>query len=105
MNLPGDGLVPVEMTGDDDQMGTTPPGLRHRHCRMNTERTCFIAGSRDHTARSVEAHGDGLPTQSGIISLLHRSKESIHVNMNYLAHYVTVLPLQRYREQRKDRYF
>ena len=74
-------IIPIH----HDKLRTAPLGRHHGLGRMHAKSPGLITGRRHHTARTVVAHGDGLSAQFGMVSLLHRSKEGIHVYMYYLA--------------------
>ena len=58
----------------------------YRHSGMNSPTACFIARRRHHTTRTVVAHRNRFSAQFRIVSLLYRSKESIHIYMYNLSH-------------------
>ena len=62
-----------------------PQGGARGHGRPHAEPPRLIAGRGDHAARSGVAYGDGAAAQGGIIPLLHRGEEGVHIHMDDLA--------------------
>ncbi len=71
--------------GHDDEVRAALLGLSDGLRRVNAILPCLIAGCRNHTTRSVEAHRYRFAPKFRIVSLLYRSKEGIHVDMYNLA--------------------
>ena len=78
------GIV-VVARGHYDEPGAQALGHQYRLGRVYTVAAGLVAGRADHAALAVEPHGDGLAAERGIVALLDRCKESIHVYMYYLA--------------------
>ncbi len=84
-DLVADGAIGVEAGGDEDEIGAEPARLSAGHSRAHAECARFIARRRDHAARAAAADGDREPAQLGIVALLDRRIESVHVDMDDLA--------------------
>ena len=71
--------------GYDNEVRATLFGLSDGLCRVNAILPCLIAGCRNHTTWSVEAHRYRFAPKFRIVSLLYCRKEGIHVDMYNLA--------------------
>ena len=74
-------LIDLHSARHEDEVGAEFLGFDRRHSRAHTETAGFVASGRHHTAHIAMPHGNGLATKVGIVSLLHRSIEGIHVDM------------------------
>ena len=79
------GCCPVagEIRRDHDELGAEPHRSRHGHRRAHAERSGFVAGSRDDaTPVRPTADGNRLSAQRGIVPLLDRRVERVHVHVD-----------------------
>ena len=90
-----DFTVAVEVHGYEDKLRTELARLRPRHRRAHTEAACLIARRTDDPTRLCTTHRHRQSPQLGMIVLLHRSVEGIHINVYDLTH--------RQREVKGDR--
>ena len=74
-------LIDLHSARHEDEVGAEFLGFDRRHSRAHAETAGFVACGRHHTAHIAMPHGNGLATKVGIVSLLHRSIEGIHVDM------------------------
>ena len=81
MYLMGYFCIIVMSAGHDNKIWTALLGLSDGLRRVNAPFSSFIAGCRNHTARSVEAHRYRFAPKFRIVSLLYSCKEGIHVDM------------------------
>ena len=76
------GAILLEVGPDDRQVRAEPDGARHRHRRAHAERPRLVAGRGDHAAAGgAAADGDRLAAQRGIVALLDRRVEGVHVDV------------------------
>src|SRR5207249_677005 len=83
--LPGDRLVDVEARLDEDQLGTLIPGGERGHGRTYAELSRFVGRRGNHAAQLRAANRYGLAAQLGIVALLDRRIERVHVDVDDLA--------------------
>ena len=84
--------VGVYARAEGSRLGTERAGTGRRHGGVNAKTAGLIAAGRhDAPAGRIAADDDGLPPEFGVVSLLHRRKEGIHVHMDDLAEFGTVL--------------
>src|SRR5439155_25097936 len=57
-----------------------------RHCGANAESSCFIRSRTDDRAIAFPRNNHGLAAQFGIIALLNRGVEGIHVGVDDFPH-------------------
>ena len=76
-----DGLVDVETRRNEDQVGAQPPRRHGGKGRAHAVGTRLVAGRRDHAARPVVPHGDRTAPQGGVVALLDRGVEGVHVDV------------------------
>ncbi len=62
------------------QIRTPAQGIAHWHCRSNSELACFITGRGNH-ATGIAANDDRSAAKLGIIPLLNRCVERIHIHV------------------------
>ena len=74
----------------ENRLGAERPGTGCRHGGVNAKAAGLIAAGRhDAPAARIAADDDGLTLQLGMVPLLHRRKEGIHVHMDDLAEFGT----------------
>ena len=89
------GLVPREVGRHDDERRTQPDGLRHRHGRAHAEDARLVARRRHHAAPvGLAADGDRPAGERGIVALLDRCVERVHVDVDDAAHEIADFRLQ-----------
>jgi hypothetical protein len=69
-----------------EEVRAEPFGHNDGLCRMDTIRTGFVTGRRYYTAIAIEAYGNGQTSKRRVVSLLNRSKEGVHIDVDYLSH-------------------
>ena len=74
-------MVPVIVAFDDDQIAAQFLRFCDRHGAVDTEGSCFIAGSRYDTAPGMAADDERLALQRRIQQHFRIGKESIQVDM------------------------
>jgi hypothetical protein len=84
-DVPRNVLVDLKARLDEDQVGTLPLGGDRRHRRSDAKLARLITRGGDDPALARSADGDRLSAQLGIIALLDRCIEGVHVDMNDLA--------------------
>ena len=86
-------LVLVEVRPHDDQLRAKPHRARHRHRRAHAELARLVARRRHHAAPlGAAAHRHRPAAQRGIVALLHRGVEGVHVQMDNAPHILYILP-------------
>jgi len=76
-------LVAGEVGTDDEEGGAEAHGAGHRHRRVDAEGARLVAGRGDHAPPlGPSAHGERLAAQRGIVALLDRGIERVHVDVN-----------------------
>lgn len=63
------------------QIGAQPPRRHGGKGRAHAVGTRLVAGRRDHAARPVVPHGDRTAPQGGVVALLDRGVEGVHVDV------------------------
>ena len=72
----------AEAMRHEDQVGTFSPGGHRGHGRVDAEFACLVAGSGNDAARFGKTDRDRLAAKCGIIALLDRCVERIHVDVH-----------------------
>ncbi len=67
---------------DNHQLGTESPGTEHRHGGPDPEPARFVGRRCHHGAPRATADDDRLTRERGVIPLLHRGVEGVHVDVN-----------------------
>ena len=81
VDLGRDLFVDLHATRHEDEVGAELFGFDRRHSRTDTEAARFVASSRHNTTHIAVAYGDGFALKFGVVALLHRGIEGIHVDM------------------------
>ena len=100
-------LVMLMAARHDDETRTTLLGLGDGLRRVNAKLPCLIACRGNDTTRPVEAHRYRFASKFGVVSLLYRGKESIHVDVYNLAIHLSIVSfcLQIYAFSEKYQHF
>jgi len=78
----GDLLVAPPAGPEEDAVGAEPDGAVRAHGAVHPELPGLVGGRGDHPAPlRGPPHDDALALQPGIVELLHRGKEGIHVDV------------------------
>ena len=78
--------VAIEVHRHEDELRAELACLRPRHRRAHPEAPSFVARSTDHSTRLHSAHGNRQPPKLGMVVLLYRGVEGIHIDVYDLAH-------------------
>ncbi len=81
MHLCRDFLIASEMWLSNHQIGAKTLCLRHGLSRVHAIFASLVTGGGHDTARSVVPNGNRTPFQVGIVELLNRRKESVHIHV------------------------
>ena len=81
VDLGRDLFVDLHSTRHEDEVGAEALRLDRRHSRTDTEAARFVASGRHDTTHIAVAYGDGFALKLGVVALLHRGIEGIHVDM------------------------
>ena len=81
VDLGRDLFVDLHSTRHEDEVGAEALRLDRRHSRTDTEAARFVASGRHDTPHIAVAYGDGFALKLGVVALLHRGIEGIHVDM------------------------
>ena len=81
VDLGRDLFVDLHSTRHEDEVGAELFSFYGRHSRTDTEAARFVASSRHNTTHIAVAYGDGFALKFGVVSLLHRGIEGIHIDM------------------------
>ena len=81
VDLGRDLFVDLHSTRHEDEVGAEALRLDRRHSRTDTEAARLVASSRHDTTHIAVAYGDGFALKFGVVSLLHRGIEGIHIDM------------------------
>ena len=81
-----DFAVAIEVHRHEDELRAELTCLRPRHSRAYPEAPSFVARSTDHPTRLRSAHGNRQPPKLGMVVLLYRGVEGIHIDVYDLAH-------------------
>ena len=84
--------VGVYARAEENRLGPERPGAGRRHGGVNAKAAGLMAAGRHNSpAGRIAADDDGLTSQLGLVPLLHRRKEGIHVYMDDLAEFSTTI--------------
>ena len=81
-----DGLVAREVGRHEHGIGTQAFGARGRHRRAHAEHARLVTCGADDRALPAPGDDDGPAAQRGIVALLDRGVERVHVDVDELAH-------------------
>ena len=81
VDLGRDFFVDFHSTRYEDEVGAEALRLDRRHSRTDTEAARLVASGRHDTTHIAVAYGDGFALKLGVVALLHRGIEGIHVDM------------------------
>ena len=74
-------FIDLHSARHEDEVGAEALRLDRRHSRTDTEAARFVASGRHDTTHIAVAYGDGFALKLGVVALLHRGIEGIHVDM------------------------
>ena len=83
--LAGDGAVAEEVGGDEDGVGAEALGAEGGHGGADAEAAGFIGGGADDGAVAAPGDDDGFAAEGGVVALLDRGVEGVHVDVDDLA--------------------
>ena len=81
-DLETDGLVHLEPRLHENEFRAFARRSHGRHGRSDAEPACFVAGSRNDASPRRPTDCNGTPTQVGIVTLLYRCVERVHIYVN-----------------------
>ena len=77
-------LIPLKTRRNEDKFWAELPCFRAAHRTTNAIFPRFVACCRYHASIPCTAHSDGFSSKIRTVQLLYRSKESIHIDVDYL---------------------
>ena len=83
-NLLRNRAVDLEARRHEDQVRAQTPRGHGRHRRTDAEFAGFVAGGGDDAAFPGAPDRDRTPAQGGIVALLHRGEERVHIDVDDL---------------------
>jgi hypothetical protein len=86
VNFTRHGAIDVESRRYDHEVWAFARRRARRHCRVDAEFARLVAGGGNDTALRGIADSDRATTQRGVVALLDRRVESVHVDVDDLAH-------------------
>src|ERR1700761_4321054 len=81
----GDSTVAGKIRGHKHCFWTQPLGSYSRHRGANPKTPRFVGSSADNRAVTLPGDNDRLAPQAGVVALLDRGIERVHINVDYLA--------------------
>ena len=78
----GDLLIAIEPGWDDHRVWAQPPRLSHRHGAANAVGARLVAGRQHDPSGALRADEQRPASQSGIVELLNRRVERIHIGVS-----------------------
>ena len=90
MDLARDRAIDVEARRHEHQLRTLAHGRGRRHRRSNAEGARLVARRGDYAPFGAVADSDRTAPKLGIVALLDRRIEGVHVDMNDLARWHTL---------------
>src|SRR5262249_32981261 len=106
-HLARNGLVAHEIRRHEHRVRAQPLGAHRGHGRAHAVAARLVGGRAHHRAQAAPGHHHGAAAQGGIVALLHRGVERIHVDVDDLAHgsdgYVETFSLARGDGEADDR--